>query len=88
MRKKIRAEAPLLTIPKYLNDSFESCDVDRTCQAIRTVTKAYNISELARKSGIPREVIHRSFAGKGAYPNVTTAAAVLSAMGLEPIQEV
>ena len=65
-----------------LNKVFETCEVNRISVAIGAMAKAHNISELARISGITREVIHRSFAGRRPYPNFATTARLLSAMAL------
>jgi probable addiction module antidote protein len=72
----------LVSVAKFLNTAFEACDIDRMCQAIGAAAKTHNISELARISGVKREIIHRSFAGRGAYPNLASTARLLGAMAL------
>lgn len=65
----------------FLNQAFESGDVERICLAIRSAVKAHNIADVARKAGLNRPSVYRAFAGGGAYPNLTTVIGVLSAMG-------
>ena len=41
-------------ISGYLNEAFQSRDVDQICQAIGLAVKTHNISEVAGKVGIHR----------------------------------
>jgi DNA-binding phage protein len=56
--------------------------LDKICKAIGAAAKTHNITDIAKKSGIKRESIYCAFAGGGGYPNFTTVAKVLYAMGL------
>ncbi|MDO8401316.1 MAG: putative addiction module antidote protein [Bradyrhizobium sp.] len=68
-------------VATFLNQAFESGDVERICLAIGLALKAHNIADVARKSGLDRPTVYRAFAGNGASPNFTTVIGVLSAMG-------
>ena len=65
-----------------LNRSFQTGDIERICRSIGEAVKAYNIADVAKKSGLSRPSVYRAFAGGGAYPNLTTVVGVLGAMGL------
>ena len=69
-------------IVDFLNEAFRSGDVDRIAQAIGSAAKAHDISGLAKRAGLSRTSVYRSFAGEGRYPNLTTVVQVLAAMGL------
>jgi probable addiction module antidote protein len=76
-------QSPILgDVANLLNHAFESDDVERICLAIGAAVKAYNIADVARKSGLNRPSVYRAFAGNGASPNLTTVIGVLDAMGL------
>jgi probable addiction module antidote protein len=69
-------------VAAFINRAFDTGDLDDICKAIGTAAKTHNVSDIAKKSGIKRESIYRAFAGGGGYPNLTTVARVLDAMGL------
>jgi probable addiction module antidote protein len=64
-----------------INQALEKLDSAEICHAIAAATHLYNISDLARKSGLARPSIHRAFAGDPTKPNFTTVLNVLDAMG-------
>ena len=66
----------------FLNEAFRSGDVDRIAQAIGIAAKTHDISDVAKRAGLSRTSVYRSFAGEGRYPNLTTVVQVLAAMGL------
>lgn len=69
-------------VATLINRAFDTGDLDDICKAIGTAAKTHNVTDIAKKSGIKRESIYRAFAGGGGYPNFTTVAKVLDAMGL------
>jgi probable addiction module antidote protein len=69
-------------IVDFLNEAFHSGDVDRIAQAIGIAAKTHDISDVAKRAGLARTSVYRSFAGEGRYPNLTTVVQVLAAMGL------
>jgi probable addiction module antidote protein len=64
-----------------INQALEKSDAAEICHAIAAATHLYNISDLARKSGLSRPSIYRAFAGDPQRPNFTTVLNVLDAMG-------
>ena len=64
-----------------INQALEKSDIAEVCRAIAAATHLYNISDLARKSGLARPSIHRAFASDQQKPNFTTVLSVLDAMG-------
>ncbi|WP_456822157.1 addiction module antidote protein [Bradyrhizobium sp. USDA 4502] len=52
------------SIAHYLDRSFERNNLNEAVCALKTVTRAQNMSALARASGIPRETLYKSFGGK------------------------
>ena len=66
-----------------INQALEKSDIAEVCHAIAAATHLYNISDLARKSGLARPSIHRAFAGDPIKPNFTTVFNVLDAMGFQ-----
>jgi probable addiction module antidote protein len=66
-----------------INQALEKSDIAEICHAIAAVTRLYNISDLAQKSGLARPSIHRAFAGDPIKPNFTTVFNVLDALGFQ-----
>ena len=66
-----------------INEAFKKSDIAEICHAIGAATRLYNISDLARKSGLARPSLHRAFAGDPIKPNFTTVFNVLDAMGFQ-----
>src|SRR5215204_1599418 len=64
-----------------INHALAKSDIAEICHAIAAATHLYNISDLARKSGIARTSIYRAFACDPKKPKFTTALNVLDAMG-------
>jgi probable addiction module antidote protein len=69
-------------VAAFINRAFDTGDLDEICKAIGTAAKTHNITDIAKKSGIKHASVYRAFAGGGGYPNFTTVAKVLDAMGL------
>lgn len=69
-------------IADQINQAFRSSDVDAICSAIGEVTRQYNVSDMAKKSGVKRERFYRAFGGHQ-HPNLTTLIRVLAAIGLQ-----
>ena len=66
-----------------INQAFKKSDFSEICHAIGAATRLYNISDLAKKSGLSRPSLHRAFAGDPKKPNFTTVFNVLEAMGFQ-----
>ena len=69
-------------IANNLNRAFQSSDIDAICQAIGVATRQYNITDIAKQSGLKRVSIYRAFGGHQ-HPNLTTVVRVLAAIGLQ-----
>ena len=66
-----------------LNASFATGDPHQICQAIGDALGDFNISDMARETGLARQSIYRAFHTHRKLPNFTTMLAVLAAMGLQ-----
>lgn len=66
-----------------LNSAFASAEPHSICQAIGKALDDFNISEMARETGLQRQSIYRAFQTHTRLPNFTTVLAVLTAMGLQ-----
>lgn len=75
-----------------LNTALASAEPHVICQAIGKALGDFNISKLAKETGLQRQSIYRAFQTHTALPNFTTVLAVLTAMGLQlkvtPMREV
>ena len=68
-------------IADYINHAFETSDIVAICQAIGTVAHLYNISDIAKKSGIERGSVYRTFVAGPKHTNFKNVLGVLDAMG-------
>jgi probable addiction module antidote protein len=64
-----------------MNLALQEIEVGKVCATIGSAIKLQNASDIARKAGIERPSVYRSFGPTGS-PNFTTAVRVLDAMGL------
>jgi probable addiction module antidote protein len=67
-------------VAAYLNLAAESGDAKRIANAIGTVIRAGNVSDLARKTGFTREGLSKAFSDKG-NPSLEMILKVMSALG-------
>lgn len=72
-----------LRLADELNGAFASGEPRLICTAIGKALGDFNISELARETGLQRQSIYRAFQTHTALPNFATVLAVLTAMGLQ-----
>ena len=87
-KKSVRPATRPQSMPRQaaadcINRALEKSDIAEICHAIGAATRLYNISDLAKKSGLARPSIHRAFAGDPKKPNFTTVFNVLDAMGFQ-----
>ena len=68
-------------IEEYLRAAFETDDPGLITLAIGNVAKAIGMSEIARKSGLNRQSLYKTFA-PGAKPRFGTILKVIRALGL------
>lgn len=67
---------------EYLEISLESGDINHIIRAINDVARARGINELAKKAGVNRENLYKSFNGK-VKPRFETVYKILKALGLQ-----
>lgn len=65
-----------------LNGAFASAEPQIICRAIGKALGDFNVSEIARQTGLQRSSIYRAF-GNAQLPNFSTVLTVLTAMGLQ-----
>ena len=82
MTKTYRPIVPL-RMAKELNIALASAEPKIICKAIGKALGDFNITEMARQTGLQRQSIYRAFRTNERLPNFTTVLAVLSAMGLQ-----
>lgn len=68
-------------IQEYLTQVFADNDPDEILRAIKHVAKARGMTELAKKTGIPRESIYRALSEKG-NPTFRTLWKILTALNI------
>ncbi|RXH09509.1 DNA-binding protein [Bradyrhizobium guangzhouense] len=82
MTKAYRPVSPA-HLAAQLNASIAPGDPHQIFQAIGDALGDFNISEIARETGLARQIIHRAFQAHSKPPNCTTILAVPSAIGLQ-----
>jgi probable addiction module antidote protein len=83
-KKPVKRDSPATHrkhVARILERAFNIGDCDEICRAIGTAAKLHTVTDIAKKSGIMRETIYRSFVGGHTYPNLRTIVVVLEAMG-------
>ena len=66
-----------------INRASETSDIDEIRHAIGAALRRYNISDIAKVSGLERTSIYRAFEGDTKHPNFKTVLSVLDAMGFQ-----
>jgi probable addiction module antidote protein len=69
-------------IAAFMADAFETGDAAYVAKALGTVARAKGMTEIARKTGLSREQLYRSFSEEG-NPTLKTTLAVMRAVGIE-----
>ena len=87
-KKSIRSATRPQSIAQHaaadcIHRAREQSEITAIGHASAAATRLYNISDLARKSGLSRPSIYRAFAGDPIKPNFTTVFNVLDAMGFQ-----
>ena len=67
---------------RHLNKALDTSDVAVICQAFGEAARLFNIADLARKVGVGRSSLYRTFKG-GQSPNFSTVLALLDGMNLQ-----
>lgn len=66
----------------FLNDALATGNPGYIAHAVGVVARAKGMTDLAKKTGIAREQLYRSFSGNG-NPTLKTTFAVLEALGIK-----
>lgn len=66
----------------FMADAFETGDVAYIAKALGVVARAKGMTEIARKTGLSREQLYRSFSEQG-NPTLKTTLAVMRALGID-----
>jgi len=69
-------------VANYMAAAFEDGNPDLIALAIGNVAKARGMTEIARKAGVSRENLYRSFK-KGGDPRLTTLIGVMNSLGVK-----
>jgi probable addiction module antidote protein len=77
---KTYRQVPTAKVADEPNPAFASSEPHTICNAIGQTLKNFNVSEISKKTGLPRTSIYRAF-GNERLPNFSTLLAVLTAMG-------
>ena len=70
-------------LPIRFNRAFGTSDIDEIRHAIGAAIRRYNISDIAKVSGLERPTIYRAFEGDAKHPNFRTVLSVLDGMGFQ-----
>lgn len=78
--------AAALTDPEciavFMADAFETGDAGHIAKALGVVARAKGMTEIAKESGLSREMLYRSFSEQG-NPTLKTMLAVMRAVGVD-----
>lgn len=69
-------------IAAYLEAAAEGGDAAHFASALGDVTRARNISAVARDAGLTRAGLHKAFLSKGGNPSLDTTMRVMGTLGL------
>jgi probable addiction module antidote protein len=81
VRPQIGPQSGRQEIADYINHAFDASDIVAICEAIGAVAHLHNISDIAKKSGIERGSVYRTFAAGPKHPNFKNVLSVLDVMG-------
>jgi probable addiction module antidote protein len=69
-------------IEVFLADAFETGDARHIAKALGVVARAKGMTKIARRTGLAREQLYRSFSENG-NPTLETTLALMKAIGFE-----
>ena len=78
-RAPIRPQPGRSEVTDRINRAFGTSDIDELRHAIGAAIRLYNISDIAKVSGLERQTIYRAFEGDAKHPNFRTVLSVLDA---------
>ena len=68
-RAPIRPQPGRREVTDRINRAFETSDIDEIRHAIGAAIRLYNISDIAKASGLERPTIYRAFEGDAQHPS-------------------
>ena len=69
-------------IAEFMSAAFETNDPGYVAHALGVATRAKGMTEIARRTGLSREQLHRAFSGDGSNISLRTTLSVLQAVGI------
>ena len=69
-------------IAAFLGEAFQTNDVAYISHALGVVARAKGMAQIAKRTGLSREQLYRSFSKKG-NPTLKTTLAVMNALGIK-----
>lgn len=69
-------------IAVFLNEALKTGNPGYIASAVGVIARAKGMTDLAKKTGIAREQLYKSFSGKG-NPTLKTTFSVLDALGIK-----
>jgi len=69
-------------IAVFMAEAFATSDVAHISHALGVVARAKGMAEIAKRTGLSREQLYRSFSARG-NPTLKTTLAVMKALGVE-----
>jgi probable addiction module antidote protein len=69
-------------IAVYMAEAFETGDAAYVAHALGIVARAKGMADIAKKTGLSREQLYRSFSDSG-NPTLKTTLAVMKALGID-----
>lgn len=70
------------SIAVFMADAFETGDAGYIAHALGVVARARGMTDIAKKTGLSREQLYRSFSGTG-NPTLKTTLAVMKALNIQ-----
>lgn len=70
------------SVAVFMADAFETGDAGYIAHALGVVARARGMTDIAKKTGLSREQLYRSFSGTG-NPTLKTTLAVMKALNIQ-----
>ncbi len=70
------------SIAVFMADAFETGDAGYIAHALGVVARARGMTDIAKKTGLSREQLYRSFSGTG-NPTLKTTLAIMKALNIQ-----
>ena len=70
------------SVAVFMADAFETGDAGYIARALGVVARARGMTDIAKKTGLSREQLYRSFSGTG-NPTLKTTLAIMKALNIQ-----